>query len=147
MNERSIKDLEGSGRGLFEILWYYDGISMEGSRETTKTSARIASIPTEIWTEHLLNTKLKRYRYANLLASVQWWDDELSNESERIWKEAAVKCCMALRQNFPAQAKTKTKAGRNSQSPNRYLNQGLPEYEGTNYGLQHVSPCISVDKY
>jgi hypothetical protein len=57
------------GRRLEEsacALWrYYSSIRLERMRKTIKLSARIASIPAEIRTEHFPNTCLERYRCTN----------------------------------------------------------------------------------
>jgi hypothetical protein len=42
---------------------YYFGIFLQGLRKTTK---KLARVPPEIRTEHLLNASLERYRYVKL---------------------------------------------------------------------------------
>lgn len=58
------KDLEGSNPGLIEVLSrHLPGVT----EENYEKSVRIATVPAEIWTEHITNTNVERYRYANPL--------------------------------------------------------------------------------
>jgi hypothetical protein len=56
--------LEGSGRGLIEILSLH---SPGGSQENDGKPARISGVLTEIQTKYLPNASLERYHYANWL--------------------------------------------------------------------------------
>jgi hypothetical protein len=47
--------------------WPNPVIYLEGLKKTTRNPARTTGVPAEIWTQHLPNTSLKRFRYANLL--------------------------------------------------------------------------------
>jgi hypothetical protein len=42
---------------------------MKGLRKTTNKSVRIGAVSTEIRTQHLPNTSIGHYRYANLLGA------------------------------------------------------------------------------
>lgn len=44
-----------------------------GLRETTTRLDRRVSVSSEMWTKHLPNTWLKRYRYINLIATTRSW--------------------------------------------------------------------------
>jgi hypothetical protein len=55
------KNLEGSDEGLIVVLSRYLSDEAQGNHETF----RIESVMAEIQTEHLMNTNLERYRYAN----------------------------------------------------------------------------------
>jgi hypothetical protein len=54
--------LEGRGRGLVEVLSRHLPAGTEGNRE----DLTIADVLIEIRNDHLRNTGLDRYRYANL---------------------------------------------------------------------------------
>lgn len=52
---------------------YNPGYYLEELRRTTKTSVRIASVPHEIRTEHLLNISLQQYQYTNPHSEIDKW--------------------------------------------------------------------------
>jgi hypothetical protein len=56
VNDKTEKDVEGSGRGL-----------IEGTTSAFVWRDRIAGVPLVITTWHLQNASLERYRYTNLL--------------------------------------------------------------------------------
>jgi hypothetical protein len=56
------KDLEGSGRGLLEVLLRQ---ILEGLRNAMRTSVRRGSVPAEILIPSLTNRSLESYRYAS----------------------------------------------------------------------------------
>jgi hypothetical protein len=66
-----VNDLEGSGRGLTEVLTCRDW------NKHLQTSINIASVSVEIRTKHLGNTSVKRYRYTNLFGGVRSTEQQL----------------------------------------------------------------------
>jgi hypothetical protein len=52
---------------------YCLGYYLDELRRTTKTSVRIASVPYEIQTEHLLNMSLQHYQHTNPLSEIDKW--------------------------------------------------------------------------
>jgi hypothetical protein len=67
IDERLIgNNLEGSGRGLIELLIrHFSGMT----EENKKISVRIGDVPARIRTDHLPNTGLQRHLYSNLVVT------------------------------------------------------------------------------
>jgi hypothetical protein len=63
------EDLEGSGRGIIEVLTRH---LPGGEEKELRTSVRTAGVPADIRTEHLPNTSLGLYRYTNVLGEAVW---------------------------------------------------------------------------
>jgi hypothetical protein len=77
IGERVGKDMEGSDRGLFQVL------SLRLPEGVRKTEVRIVGILVEIRTEDLPNTSHERYRYTNMFG----WGNVGAVESRRLRQE------------------------------------------------------------
>jgi hypothetical protein len=62
-----MNDLEGSGHDLIEVRCRN---LPEETKEKHKTQDSTADVPTEILTDHLLNTRQEHYNYANLFGGL-----------------------------------------------------------------------------
>jgi hypothetical protein len=69
------KDLEGSGRSLFDIKSQH---LSGGTGESDKTQIRIAGVPTEVRSEHLPNKCKQLYLWSNLISVSASWKVKLS---------------------------------------------------------------------